>query len=137
MKTISKYFFKLLYSSSLKLFLHSDCTGKAFFAHIKVPWNFILLKVTYTLNKAYKDSKNIKIIWARNVCASCVAAAQKQLPWFFVTRAKTKNVSSKNILSWIVEKLMPLNASMKLLCLNIWQNIYVIHYHIKQYVIHM
>ena len=43
MKTISKYFFKLLYSSSLKLFLHSDCTGKAFFSHKKVPWNFILL----------------------------------------------------------------------------------------------
>ena len=55
MKTIIKYFFKLLYSSSLKLFLHSDCTGKAFFAHIKVPWNFILLIVIYTLNKAYED----------------------------------------------------------------------------------
>ena len=53
---------KLLNSSSLKLFLRSDCTGKAFFAHINVPWNFILLKVTYTLNKAYEDSKNIKII---------------------------------------------------------------------------
>ena len=89
-KTISKYFFKLLYSSSLKLFLHSDCTGKAFFAHIKVPWNFILLKVTYTLNRAYEDLKNIKTIWARNVCASCVAAAQKQLTWFFVTRAENK-----------------------------------------------
>ena len=61
-KTISKYFFKLLYSSSLKLFLHSDCTEKAFFAHKKVPWNFILLKVTYTLTKAYEDSKNIKTI---------------------------------------------------------------------------
>ena len=62
MKTISIYFSKLFYSSSLKLFLHSDCTGKAFFAHMQVPWNSILLKVTYTLNKAYEDSKNIKTI---------------------------------------------------------------------------
>ena len=44
------------------MILRSDCRGKAFFAHKKVPWNFILLKVTHTLNKAYEDPKNIKTI---------------------------------------------------------------------------